>query len=100
MSIEKLQEILKTAAHVENNQESGFTDVVFVDPHNIKDNFLKFQLEIHSIFGAESIFAQSQNSILKTVNIDLDSWIDFGFTLSESNAALYGSEHIIVVGEK
>lgn len=100
MTIEQLKSIYNKMTNQNVFEDNGFNDAHFIDPNEIDCLLSNFNVEIIKKFGAESIFAQSDNKLHVMEEVEKVKWIDFGFELSEHQAGILGSEHIICVVKK
>lgn len=77
-----------------------FTEAIFVAPSLILDEFDGSGFEKVSLFGAESLFAQSETQLLLQSPETRSELLDLAIAQAEDVAALYASEHIVFVGRK
>ena len=77
-----------------------FVDAHFVDPSELAQIFSGTGLEQRALFGAESMMAQSEWRLADLPAAARKNWLDFAVSVAETPAALYGSEHVVFIGEK
>lgn len=100
ISFEQLKLMYSKMTNKNIFEDNGFTDAHFIDPYEIDYLLSKFNIEIITKFGAESIMAQSDSKLLEMNEEEQKKWINFGFELSEHDAGILGSEHIICIVKK
>ena len=95
-----IDEFLYEGLHRRTAATDFFVDAHFVDPSEIPSIFGNTGLEQRALFGAESMMAQSEWRLAGLPVADRRQWLDFAVSVAESDAALYGSEHVVFIGEK
>ncbi|MEM8702854.1 MAG: class I SAM-dependent methyltransferase, partial [Pseudomonadota bacterium] len=95
-----IDEFLYEGLHRRTAATDFFVDAHFVDPSEIPSIFGNTGLEQRALFGAESMMAQSEWRLADLPVADRRQWLDFAVSVAESDAALYGSEHVVFIGEK
>ena len=77
-----------------------FTEAFFIHPSLIAEEFEGCGIERVSLFGAESLFAQSELRLLSQSPETRSELLALSIAHAEDIAALYNSEHIVFVGQK
>ncbi|MEM8570094.1 MAG: class I SAM-dependent methyltransferase [Pseudomonadota bacterium] len=77
-----------------------FTEAVFLHPDGLDDEFSAPGLEVVEVFGAESLFAQSESALGKLAEGERDRVLEIARAHASSRAARYTSEHLVVVMQK
>lgn len=91
---------IESGLHIESVNEPGFTDAYFVDPSTIVPFWNGFGVEAITLFGAEGMTAQSQLRFIELGETVVGQWIEFAKETAETQAAVYGSGHVVFVGRK
>lgn len=94
-----LVRFIQTGTNIDSKEVKGFADAYFVDPDSITPFMESFGVESRLLFGAESFIAQSEFRIMDLSESTLEEWIDFAYETSTSRAGIYGSDHIVYIGE-
>ena len=95
-----IDEFLYEGRHRLTPETDFFVDAHFVDPSEIPAIFTDTGLEQRALFGAESLMAQSEWRLANLTDTAREKWLDFAVSVAETPAALYGSEHLVFIGEK
>lgn len=95
-----IDEFLYEGRHRLTAETDFFVDAHFVDPSEVSAIFNDAGLEQRALFGAESMMAQSEWRLAALPAAAREQWLDFAISVAETPAALYGSEHVIFVGQK
>ncbi len=94
------ERIFDTGLYRPRDAETFFIESAFVDPEWICPFMTGFMLERARLFGAESLFAQSEAITGALPAEARRRWLDLAIDYAETKGALYGSEHLIYVGRK
>lgn len=95
-----LLKMIDEGIHSKENGGTGFTDALFVDPTDIKPYMESFGISTQTLFGAEGMTGQSEFRIMESEEAILKKWIDFAILTAETNAGVFGSDHIVYLGRK
>lgn len=95
-----IDEFLYEGRHRLTPETDFFVDAHFVDPSEVTQIFKDTDLGQRALFGAESMMAQSEWQLAGLPAAARKHWLDFAVSVAETPAALYGSEHIVFIGEK
>lgn len=95
-----IDEFLNERQHRLTPETDFFVDAHFVDPSEIALIFRDTGLAQRALFGAESMMAQSEWRLADLPDAERRQWLDFAVSVAETPAALYGSEHLVFIGEK
>ncbi|WP_420332872.1 class I SAM-dependent methyltransferase [Roseibium sp.] len=95
-----IDEFLYEGRHRLAPETDFFVDAHFVDPSSVAATFGDTGLEQRALFGAESMMAQSEWRLAALPAAARQQWLDFAVSVAETPAALYGSEHVVFIGEK
>ncbi|MEO0980785.1 MAG: methyltransferase domain-containing protein [Pseudomonadota bacterium] len=95
-----IEEFLYEGRHRLTPETDFFVDAHFVDPSDIPSIFRDTGLEQRALFGAESMMAQSEWHLSALSLAAKQEWLDFAVSVAETPAALYGSEHVVFIGQK
>ncbi|MCG8479457.1 MAG: hypothetical protein MI724_10205 [Spirochaetales bacterium] len=90
----------QTGTNIDSKEVKGFADAYVADPESIPPFMESFGVESKLLFGAESFITQSEFRIMDLSESILEEWIDFAYETSTSRAGIYGSDHIVYIGEK
>lgn len=96
----QLSEAAGRESYVVDPDKGLFTEAFFIHPSLIADEFGGCGFERHSLFGAESLFAQSELRLLSQSPETRSELLACAIAQAEDVAALYNSEHIVFVGRK
>lgn len=77
-----------------------FTEAAFIHPDRIEEEFASSALALTEVFGAESLFAQSELALASLPNAARAKLCDLAIEHAADPAALYTSEHLVVVMTK
>lgn len=77
-------------------EETGFTEVHFVEPTEVRPLLEARGATVTTVFGAEGLAAQSDQRLAVDDPCFAD-WLEFVVATSETPAALYGSEHLVAL---
>lgn len=96
----QLREAAGRDSYIVDPEKGLFTDAFFIHPSLIADEFKGCGFERVALFGAESLFAQSELRLLSQSPETRSELLAFAIAQAEDTAALYNSEHIVFVGRK
>ncbi len=104
---ERFANTVDTAAEIAGAPEfqidpggSFFTEAAFIHPDGVEEEFAASSLTLTEVFGAESLFAQSEVALASLSPADRAKLRDLAIAHAADKAARYTSEHIIVVMTK
>ncbi len=80
--------------------ERFFVEASFVDPDWIDPFMTGFDQTRVRLFGAESLFAQSEAVTVDLPQAARAAWLDLAISYAETKAALFASEHLVYVARK
>lgn len=97
---ELINNVYINSTNIVSEKDQNFTDVYFFEPLEIEPMMATFGLKKLSLFGAEGPIAQSEVRLSNLDDNILKEWIDLATKMSETNAGIIGSDHIIYIGRK
>lgn len=95
----RLKSYLSEGVYI-RGKDGGFVDAYFMRPERIETFMSPFGLEPLSLFGAEGMIVQSEETLVGLEEAVVDEWIDFCKETAELPASVYGSDHAVYVGRK
>jgi len=95
-----IDNMYKSGINIMNEKDHNFTNAYFIEPFEIETIMTTFGLKKLSLFGAEGPIAQSENHLIGLGDVLLNEWIEFAFEMSETNAGIIGSDHVVYIGKK
>ena len=95
-----LREASGRESYIVDPAKGHFTKAFYIHPSLIAEEFEGCGFQRVSLFGAESLFAQSELRLLSQSPETRSELLAFAIAQAEDVAALYNSEHIVFVGRK
>lgn len=84
----------------ENDESKGFTTAYFTGIEEAEKLMSDCGLKQLVFAGVENILLAKEEEILSLCEVDINKWIEIGYTLSEDRNLLGTSEHFLYIGRK
>lgn len=97
LSPEQLLSMMRQGTNRSTVDETGFTEVHFVEPFAVRPFLESRGASVVTVFGAEGLAAQSDGRLPPVSDPCFADWLEFVVATSETPAALYGSEHLVAL---